>query len=69
MPSINDLLDRVESENLKDFPEENLKSHDLSLIEFNDFFADTLDMTRAETIAALRQMRKRFQNPEIDVEE
>lgn len=59
----------IVTENLKDFPEDILKSHDMTAIGLDDFIADTLDMAGVEAIAALRQMRERFQNPEIDAEE
>jgi len=59
----------IVTENLKDFPAEILQSHDIVAIGLDDFIADTLDMAGVEAIAALRTMRERFQNPEIDAEE
>lgn len=59
----------IVTENLKDFPELVLSSHDITAIGLDDFIADILDMAGIEAIVALRQMRERFQNPEIDAEE
>ena len=52
-----------------DFTELVLSSHDITAIGLDDFIADILDMAGIEAIVALRQMRERFQNPEIDAEE
>lgn len=37
-------------------------------IGLDDFIADTLDLAGVDGIAALRTMRERFKNPELDAE-
>ena len=61
--------DVIVTENLKDFPKAALEPHELTAVGLDDFIADILDMAGAEAIAALRQMRERFQNPAIDAED
>ena len=59
----------IVTENLNDFPQAALEPHELTAVGLDDFIADILDMAGAEAIAALRQMRERFQNPAIDAED
>ena len=58
----------IVTDNLKDFPDEILDKHDIVAISLDDFIADILDLAGVEAIAALRKMRERFQNPEIDAD-
>jgi len=58
----------IVTDNLKDFPPEVLAQYDLEAVSLDNFLADLLDLAGAEAIAAIRIMRQRFQNPELDAE-
>lgn len=55
----------IVTENMKDFPADQLEQHDIEVIALDDFVADILDLAGPEAVAALRVMRERFNNPEI----
>lgn len=59
----------IVTENLKDFPDEQLEAHDMCGVGLDDFIADILDLAGSESVAALRTMRERFEKPELDAEE
>ena len=56
------------TQNLKDFPSENLLLHEIEAISTDDFLADCIDQAGIEAVAAFRRMRERFRNPQIDAE-
>lgn len=57
----------IVTDNLADFPSEALEPHAIDAISADDFIADTIELDPSEAILALRRMRERFANPEIDV--
>jgi len=58
----------IVTENLKDFPAEQLAHHEIEAISVDDFFADCIDLAGPYAISALRQMRERFNKPEMDAD-
>jgi predicted nucleic acid-binding protein len=58
----------IVTQNLKDFPPESLKPHEIEALSTDDFLADCIDLAGIEAVAAFRRMRKRFRNPQIDAE-
>lgn len=57
------------TENIKDFPPDILKLHDIEAQTLDQFVADILDLAGAEAVCALRVMRLRFEKPELTAEE
>ncbi|ADU13904.1 PIN domain-containing protein [Asticcacaulis excentricus] len=55
----------IVTENMKDFPADQLVQHDIEVIALDDFVADILDLAGPEAVGTLRVMRERFNNPEI----
>ena len=58
----------IVTDNLKDFPADHLLPHEIEAISLDDFLADCIDLAGPEAIAALRAMRERYKDPEIDAE-
>lgn len=58
----------IVTQNLKDFPAENLAPHEIEAISTDDFLADCIDLAGLQAVAAFRRMRERFRNPQIDAE-
>lgn len=54
----------IVTDNLRDFPEKLLGPLDLEAKSADAFIADTIDLDSGRAVAALRQMRERFQKPE-----
>lgn len=59
----------IVTDNLKDFPNEVLSNHNVETVSLDDFLADIIDLAGPEAIVAIRRMRERLNNPEIDAEE
>ena len=59
----------IVTDNLKDFPSNRIERHDTMALGLDDCIADTLDLAGAEAIAAVKRMRERFGNPEMESEE
>lgn len=55
----------IVTDNLKDFPEEYCAPFDIQPLSADSFFADCISLSPPETMATLRAMRERLQNPEI----
>lgn len=53
----------IVTENLRDFPAEQLEQFDVEAISADEFLARTFDLYTAEAVAALRAMRMQYQNP------
>lgn len=58
----------IVTENLTDFPGQVLALHAVDTLTLDQFVADILDLAGPEAVAALRVMRKRFNNPDITAE-
>jgi predicted nucleic acid-binding protein len=58
----------IVTENVRDFPAQELNLHDIEILTLDQFVADILDLAGPEAVAALRVMRERFNNPEITAE-
>ena len=56
------------TDNLKDFPEGFCTQFDIKPLSADSFFADCISLSPSANMAVLRQMRKRFKNPEITPE-
>lgn len=50
----------IVSENLKDFPSEELDKYEVEVVTPDAFFADTLDLATAPALEAISQMRSRI---------
>lgn len=55
----------IVTENLKDFPGEALAPFDIDAISADEFISDAIEL---DALAALRKMRERFKNPDMDAE-
>lgn len=58
----------IVTENLNDFPNELLSELGLEARSADDFIADTIALDEGRAVAAIRQMRERFKNPEMSAE-
>ncbi|WP_282611237.1 PIN domain-containing protein [Pelagibius sp. Alg239-R121] len=58
----------IVTDNLRDFPSDDLAKFEIEAIGLDHFLADALDLAGIEAIAALRKMRERFNVPEIDAD-
>ncbi len=58
----------IVTDNLKHFPERLLAPLDLEAKTADAFIADTIDLDTGQAVAAVRQMRARFQRPEKTAE-
>lgn len=56
----------IVTDNAKDFPAEALDTFDIQQISTDDFIADIIDLDAVGLVSALRRMRQRFGNPQID---
>lgn len=59
----------IVTENLKDFPEEELAKFEISPQNPDDFIADAMDLNRVDAMATLERMRLRLKNPAFTTEE
>jgi PIN domain len=59
----------IVTENLKHFPPENLATLNMEAKSAAEFIADTIALDEGRAVAAIRQMRERFNKPEITAEE
>lgn len=57
----------IVTDNIVDFPSPKLSPHNIEAISADEFIADTIEIGPAETISALKRMRKHFSNPQLDV--
>ena len=55
----------IVTENLRDFPAQALGPLDLEVKSADEFIADTMDLDIGRAVAAVREMRERFQKPEM----
>jgi hypothetical protein len=55
----------IVTDNLRDFPAQVLAPLDLEAKSADEFIADTIDLDVGRAVAAVRQMRERFNRPEI----
>jgi hypothetical protein len=58
----------IVTENLKDFPSEHLAPFDIDAISADEFISDAIELDPLAAVAAMRKMRERFKNPEMDAE-
>ena len=58
----------IVTENLKDFPSKALAPFDIDAISADEFISDAIELDPLAAVAALRKMRARFKNPEMDAE-
>ncbi|WP_202820829.1 hypothetical protein [Phaeobacter piscinae] len=56
------------TENLKDFPSEALAAFDIDAISADEFISDAIELDPLAAVVALRKMRERFKNPDMDAE-
>jgi hypothetical protein len=59
----------IVTENLKDFPPENLAALNIETKSADEFIADTIALDEGRAVAAFRQMRERLNKPEITAEQ
>ena len=59
----------IVTENLKDFPEEELLNYNLEARSADAFIADTIALSPETAVAAISRMRQRFNRPEKSVAE
>lgn len=59
----------IVTNNLRDFPAQALKPLDLEPKSADEFVADTIDLDVGRAVAAVRQMRERFQRPEMSADD
>lgn len=59
----------IVTDNLKDFPEDSLSSHNVEAKSADNFIADTIELSPTTAMDALRQMRNRFRRPKMDASE
>ena len=58
----------IVTENLKDFPSEALAAFDIDAISADEFISDAIELDPLAAVVALRKMRERFKNPDMDAE-
>ena len=58
----------IVTENLKNFPSEALAPFDIDAISADEFISDAIELDPLAAVAALRKMRERFKNPDMDAE-
>jgi hypothetical protein len=58
----------IVTDNLKDFPTEILGPLGLSVVNTDDFLANTIALNEAAAINVIRKMRESFQRPEMNAE-
>ena len=58
----------IVTENLKDFPSEALAPFDIDAISADEFISDAIELDPLAAVVALRKMRERFKNPDMDAE-
>ena len=58
----------IVTENLKDFPSDVLGPFDIDAISADEFISDAIELDPLAAVAALRKMRERFKNPDMDAE-
>lgn len=58
----------IVTDNLKDFPVEVCRPYDIEPLSADTFFADCISLSPSDTMATLRRMRMKLQNPEITAE-
>lgn len=58
----------IVTDNLKDFPVEQLEPHEITPVNADNFIADSISLAEHVAIAKIREMRARFNRPEIDAE-
>lgn len=56
----------IVTKNLKDFPSSILVRHNVEAKSDDDFISDCIDMSPLQSVSALRTMRERFKQPEVD---
>jgi hypothetical protein len=59
----------IVTENLRHFPAEALEQLDLEVKSADEFIADTMDLDIGRAVAAVREMRGRFQKPEMTADD
>ncbi len=55
----------IVTENLKDFPDDILSEFDMEAVSADNFIASTFELYPAEGVAALRAMRRAYNNPSM----
>ena len=58
----------IVTENLKDFPSEALVPFNIDAISADEFISDAISLDPLAAVVALRRMRERFKNPDMDAE-
>jgi hypothetical protein len=59
----------IVTENLKDFPSKVLAPFDITPISADEFISDAIELDQLTAVAAIRKMRDRFKNPDMDAGE
>ncbi len=58
----------IVTDNLKDFPQGVLASHETEAINADNFIADSISISPREALFALDNMLNRFNNPQVDMD-
>ncbi len=58
--------EHIITENLKDFPENAIKKYGIEAVTPDDFLSSTFELYPAEATAALRVMRRNYENPPLN---
>jgi len=59
----------IVTNNLKDFPPEELNDYEVEAVSSDKFIADVISLSNVPAVVAIRKMRKRLNNPDIDAAE
>ena len=58
----------IVTDNVRDFPTDTLDSYNIERLTADDFIANTIDLNQQKAVLALRDMRMRFEKPELTSE-
>lgn len=61
--------DAIVTSNLRDFPQQEMRRHNLVAIHPDDFIADQLELRPLEALSAVKAMRERLKNPLLSCDE
>jgi predicted nucleic acid-binding protein len=57
--------EHIVTENLRDFPDDKLKPFGITAVSADDFLASTFELYPTEALAAMRTMRREYNNPAL----
>ena len=60
--------EHIVTENLRDFPEDELQQYGITAVSADDFLSSTFELYPAEALAAVRTMRAEYKNPALSTD-